>query len=153
MSKVCWEARQESLAGMQFRWVTSHVERFAVDATQNPGPSDLKSDVVYRMGCKGRNALEKIGKLYKVARAHQGAVRRRETTSLIWMHPAETAHSLDFENAKTIDHGRFKGREVLHSGPQAGNRCASLPVRCQAISTRVRKNDKFKEGSTYEHTN
>ncbi len=74
-------------------------------------------------------------------REHQGAVRRRETTSLIWMHTAETGHSFDFENAKAIDHGRFKGerlvKEALHSGPQAVNRCVSLPVQYQAIQTRT----------------
>ncbi len=72
---------------------------------------------------------------------HQGAVRRRETTSLIWMHTAETGHSFDFENAKAVDHGRFKGerfvKDALHSGPQAVNRCVSLPVQYQAIQTRT----------------
>ncbi len=57
------------------------------------------------------------------------------------MHTAETGHSFDFENAKAIDHGRFKGerlvKEALHSGPQAVNRCVSLPVQYQAIQTRT----------------
>ncbi len=33
---------------------------------------------------------------------------KKETTSLIWMHTAETGHSFYFENAKAIDYGRFK---------------------------------------------
>ncbi len=70
-------------------------------------------------------------------REHQGAVRKKETTSLIWMHTAETGHSFYFENAKAIDYGHFKGerlvKEALHSERQAVNRYVSLPVQYQAI--------------------
>ncbi len=63
------------------------------------------------MDCKGCNAYY-VGETRKILksriRQHQGAVRRRETTSLIWMHTAETGHSFDFENSKAIDHGGFK---------------------------------------------
>ncbi len=60
-----------------------------------------------------------------------------EATSFIWMHTVETGHSFGYEKAKAIDHDRFKGerlvKEALHSGPQAVNLCASLPVQYQAI--------------------
>ncbi len=49
------------------------------------------------------------------------------------MQAAVFGHSIDFENAKTFDHGRFKDErpvnEYLHLEPQAVSRCVSLPVR------------------------
>ncbi len=51
----------------------------------------------------------------------------------------------DFENAKAIDHGRFKGerlvKEALHTGQQAVNRCVSLPVQYRAIQIRTNHKD------------
>ncbi len=45
-----------------------------------------------------------------------------------WMHIAETSHSFNFENAKAVDHGRFKRdrlvKEALHLELQAFNRPA-----------------------------
>ncbi len=103
----------------------------------------LISDVVYRVDCKGCDAFcigETRKAPYSRMREHQGGVRRRETTSLIWIHTAET-HSFAFENVKAIDHGRFKDerlvKEAVHSGPQALNRCVSLPVQYQAIQIRT----------------
>ncbi len=89
-------------------------------------PNSLTSDVVYRVGCKGCNAYY-VGETRKALqsrlREHQGAVRSWEATPLAWMNTAETGHSLDFENAKSIDHGHFKGqrlvKEALHSGPRS----------------------------------
>ncbi len=111
---------------------------------KDPLPHSLRSDVVYRVGCKGCSPYY-VGETRKTLqsriREHQGAVQRKETTSLIWMHTAETGHSFDFENAKAIDHGRCKGKrlvkEALHSGIQAVNRCVSLSVQYQAIQVRT----------------
>ncbi len=79
---------------------------------KDPLPNALRSDVVYHVDCKGCNA-NYVGETRKTLqsrmREHQGTDPRRETTSLIWMHTAETGHSFDFENAKAIDPGRFKG--------------------------------------------
>ncbi len=88
-------------------------------------PNDLRSDVAYRVDCKGCNAYY-VGETRKTLqsriREHKGAVQRRETTKV---HKCETGHSIVFENAKAIDHGRFKGErlvmEALHSGPQVVN--------------------------------
>ncbi len=82
---------------------------------KDPLPHFLRSDIVYRVGCKGCNTYY-VGETRKTLqgriREHQGTVRGRETTSLIWMHTAETGHSFDF------DHGHFKGerlvKEALH---------------------------------------
>ncbi len=89
------------------------------------------------MDCNECNAYyvgETRKSLQSRIRKHQGAVRRRGTT-------AETGHSFNFENAKAIDHGCLKGerlvKEALHSGPQAFNQCASLPVQREAIPIRT----------------
>ncbi len=111
---------------------------------KDPLPNSLSSDLVYRVACKGCNACY-VGVTTKTLQSriseHQGTVRRRETTSLIWVHTAETGHSFDFKNAKAIDHSRFKGerlvKEALHSGLQAANRCASLLVQSKAIQIRT----------------
>ncbi len=59
------------------------------------------------------------------------------------MQAAVFGHIIDFENAKTFDHGRLKNErpvnEYLHLEPQAVNRCVSLPVRHG-------KNDRFNTG-------
>ncbi len=110
----------------------------------NPLPNDLRSDVVYRVDCKECNAyfVDETGMTLQTGiREHQGAIRRRETTSFIWMLTAETCHRLDFENAKAVNHGRFKEErlvnEALHSEPQAVNRCVSSPLQYQAIQIRT----------------
>ncbi len=111
---------------------------------KTPLPNALRSDVIYRVDCKGCDVYyvaETRKTLQSRIREHQGAVQKQETTFLIWMHTAKTGHSFDFENAKAIDHGRFKGKrlvkEALHSGPQAVNRCASLAAQYQAIQIRI----------------
>ncbi len=74
-----------------------------------------RSDVVYRADCKGCTAYY-VGETRKTLQSqiskHQGAVRGRETTSFIWMLPAETCHRFDFENAKAVDHDRFNGERI-----------------------------------------
>ncbi len=86
-------------------------------------------------------------------REHQGAVRRRGTTSLTWMYITKTVHHFDSEHAKAIDHGCFKGerlvKEALHSGPQPVNLCVLLPVQYQEIQTRASHR---KHGHTHRRT-
>ncbi len=75
---------------------------------KNTLPHSLRSDVVYRVDCKGCNAYY-VGETRKTLqsriREHQGAV--------IGMHTAETGYRFDFEDAKAIDHGRFKGERLV----------------------------------------
>ncbi len=112
---------------------------------KDPLPNSLRSDVVYRADCKGCTA-HYVGETRKTLqsqiRKHQGAVRRPETTSFIWMLTAENCHRFKFENAKAVNHGRFKEErlvnEALHAGPQAVNRCVSLPLQYQAIQIRTK---------------
>ncbi len=112
--------------------------------TKGPLHHFIRWDVVYRVDCKGCNVYY-VGETRKTLqsriREHQGAVRRREATSLIWMHTAETGHSFEFESAKDVDNGHFKGerlvKEALHSGQQSVNRCVSLPVQYQTIQIRT----------------
>ncbi len=104
----------------------------------------IRSDVVYRVDCKGRNVYY-VGETRKTLqsriREHQGAVRRKETTSVIWMSTAETGHSFEFESAKDVFHGHSNGKrlvkEALHSGQEAVNRCVSLPVKYRTIQNRT----------------
>ncbi len=77
----------------------------------DPLPHSLRSDVVYRVDCKGCNAYyvrETRKTLKRRIREQEGAVRERETTSLIWMHTAETGHNFDFEGENLM-------KETLHS--------------------------------------
>ncbi len=108
----------------------------AVDTTQKCA---LKTDVVHRVDCKGCNTYY-VGKPEKTLKGGYANIRELsgdEATLFIWMHTVETGHSFGFEKAKAIDHERFKGErlveEALHSGPQAVNLCASLPVQYQSI--------------------
>ncbi len=122
---------------MESTWVINRTERFE-NCSCNPLPNALRSDFVYRVDCKECNAyfVHVTG-----IRENQGAVRRRETTVLIWLHTAETGHSFVFENAKAVNHGRFKEErlvnEALHAGPQTVNRCISPPLQYQSIQIRT----------------
>ncbi len=59
----------------------------------------------------------------------------KKDQTLIWMH---TGHSYYFENAKAIDHGRFKWerlvKEALHSGPWVGASSAGGSARAPGRS-------------------
>ncbi len=63
---------------------------------------------------------------------HMGAVRWRDTTLLIWIHIVQTDHRFGLENARIIDHGRFKLERLvkgaLHLGVHAVNRCVRLSI-------------------------
>ncbi len=118
---------------MESRWVTNRTERFE-NCSCNPRiRSPMLPDQI--LDCKWCNTYY-VGETRKALqsrkRKNHGASLRRETTSLILMHTTETGHSFGFENAKAVNHGRSKGErlvnEALHSGPQAINRCVSLPI-------------------------
>ncbi len=79
-------------------------------------PNACRSNVIYRVHYKWSNAYylrESRKTQQRRIREHQGAVRKRETTSLIWVHTADTSHNFNIEGAQYIDHGRFKGERLV----------------------------------------
>ncbi len=49
-------------------------------------------------------------------REQLGSSRRREMTSLVWMHVTETGQSFNFKNAYAINHDRLKRKRLMEEG-------------------------------------
>ncbi len=99
-------------------WDVITTLRHLLMPSKDPLPNALKSDVVYGVDRKECNVYY-FGETWKTLQSrmpeHQGVVRRRETTSHIWMHTTGAVHSFDFapdivagNRDKFQPQGRFK---------------------------------------------
>ncbi len=65
-------------------------------------------------------------------REAQGSIRKREANCILLIHMSDNGSHDDFESAKDIEHGRFKGERfvnaALHLGHQVVDWRVLLPV-------------------------
>ncbi len=101
---------------MECRWVTNRTEYFETCSCNPRTRSQMLSDQMLCTTWAANGATRTTpvnAERFHKAETRTGAVQRRETTSLIWMHTAEAHQRFDLKNAKAVEHVRFKGERLV----------------------------------------